>query len=76
MPPDRCALSTESLTWFACPVCHATLTADAHGVVCSGCGRIYPVEDGIPALLRERAHASAAKRPTPESSSTDSPQRQ
>lgn len=41
--------------WLVCPVCKSGLHWRADAVNCSGCGRIYPIEDGIPVLLRERA---------------------
>ena len=39
-----------------CPACHGDireLDSDA-GLECGGCGRIYPVRDGIPVMLVER----------------------
>ena len=44
---------------LACPVCHAALTLIRlrHAVLCTGCGRRYPIRDGLPILL-----ASAAER--------------
>ena len=43
-----------------CPVCRATLT-DGGALRCAGCGREYPVEEGIPRLLSPDLPASAAK---------------
>lgn len=42
---------------IVCPACHAQLNADAmhNELHCSQCGRGYPVVDGIPVLLVERA---------------------
>jgi uncharacterized protein YbaR (Trm112 family) len=40
---------------LVCPVCHASLTMQADGIECVGCGRVYPVVDGLPVLLAERA---------------------
>ena len=55
-------LTTNNLnapaTWpseLACPVCLSALHAQQHALVCSGCGRAYPVVDGIPVLIAERA---------------------
>jgi hypothetical protein len=42
-----------------CPACHAELVdlAGAEGAQlrCTGCGRAYPVRDGIPVLLVDEA---------------------
>jgi uncharacterized protein YbaR (Trm112 family) len=45
---------------LVCPVCHQPLTAglnhDAEAWLhCTGCGRYYPVEDGIAVMLEHRA---------------------
>jgi uncharacterized protein YbaR (Trm112 family) len=45
------------LDLLACPVpeCRKplTLAADEQSLQCTGCGRVYPVRDGIPILLVE-----------------------
>jgi uncharacterized protein YbaR (Trm112 family) len=41
--------------WLVCPVCKGGLEWRVETVACTACGRVYPVEDGIPVLLRERA---------------------
>jgi uncharacterized protein YbaR (Trm112 family) len=47
------------LDMLACPVetCRKplTLSTDEKSLQCTGCGRIYPVRDGIPILLVEEA---------------------
>jgi uncharacterized protein YbaR (Trm112 family) len=45
----------DELSWVVCPVCHKELRAGDGSVECSGCGRRYPIVDGIPVLLAERA---------------------
>jgi hypothetical protein len=40
---------------LVCPVCHQKLRAGDNAVVCTGCSRRYPVVDGIPVLLADRA---------------------
>ena len=44
---------------LVCPVpeCRKplTLAADEGSLQCTGCGRIYPVRDGIPVLLIDQA---------------------
>jgi hypothetical protein len=50
-------LRPQDLARLACPVCRQPLTLDAAaGVVCcSACDRRYPLVDGIPVLLADRA---------------------
>jgi uncharacterized protein YbaR (Trm112 family) len=48
-------LQPEDLRWLVCPVCRQSLALDANAVLCSACGRRYPVVDGIPVLLPGRA---------------------
>jgi uncharacterized protein len=53
-------LSPNLLQILVCPVCHHGLEAgpgdSSHAWLhCSGCGRYYPVEDGIPVMLEQRA---------------------
>jgi len=40
---------------LACPACLSALRFGPDQIVCTGCGRIYPVIDGIPVLIVERA---------------------
>lgn len=53
------ALSPQFLDVAACPACHAKLAVDydAAALVCTnaGCGLTYPVIDGIPILLIDKA---------------------
>jgi uncharacterized protein YbaR (Trm112 family) len=46
---------TRVLEQLACPVCFGGLRAAADAVVCAGCGRAYPLIDGIPVLIAGRA---------------------
>ena len=49
-------ISRELLEILACPVCKAPLKeAGDDKLQCTGCGRIYPIRDGIPILLAEEA---------------------
>jgi uncharacterized protein YbaR (Trm112 family) len=41
----------DLLAVLACPGDHAPLRVDGDHLVCTGCGRGYPVVDGIPVLL-------------------------
>ena len=42
---------------LVCPACHAAFEQDHEGsrLVCTGCGRTYPVRDDIPVLLVDEA---------------------
>ena len=51
------ALDSKLLEILACPVCKERLdpTPDEAGLACPKCHRIYPVEDGIPVMMVDRA---------------------
>jgi len=48
-------IQPEDLRWLSCPACHQALALDAGFVRCAGCARRYPIADGIPVLLADRA---------------------
>jgi uncharacterized protein YbaR (Trm112 family) len=49
-------IALRLLRLLACPICHATLTSlDQESVRCTGCGRCYPIRDGLPVLLADAA---------------------
>lgn len=50
MPIDR-----ELLAILACPADHAPVADQGTHLVCTACGRRYPVRDGIPVMLVEEA---------------------
>jgi uncharacterized protein YbaR (Trm112 family) len=45
----------KDLRWLVCPVCHQRLQLESDAIRCLGCSRRYPIVDGIPVLLEERA---------------------
>jgi len=47
-------LTAEDLRWIVCPVCHQGLELESGTIRCKGCGRRYPMVDGIPVLLADR----------------------
>ena len=49
------AVDKELLAILACPVCKADVEAQGDKIVCKGCGRKYPVRDGIPVMLADEA---------------------
>lgn len=50
-------ISPDLLAIMQCPVCAGTLfeRPEPPALVCSDCGRAYPVRDGIPVMLVEEA---------------------
>ena len=46
------------LCQLVCPACHPDLRLESGHLLNAGCSRIYPIVDGIPALIAERAEAS------------------
>ncbi len=49
----------SALALLACPVCWSPLAVDQHKgepvVICIVCARRYPIVDGIPVLIPDRA---------------------
>jgi uncharacterized protein YbaR (Trm112 family) len=49
------------LDTLVCPVAHCrkplTLSEDGNSLECTGCRRIYPIEDDIPVLFAEQPEA-------------------
>ncbi|HVU44761.1 MAG TPA: Trm112 family protein [Terracidiphilus sp.] len=69
MAPDsapKIRFDASVLNHLACPACFGALRADASRVVCTVCGRAYPIIDGIPVLIAERAEIAGIAN-TPES---------
>jgi uncharacterized protein YbaR (Trm112 family) len=53
-------LAEPLLKILVCPVCHHPVTPGPEAIRhawlhCNGCGRYYPVQDGIPVMLEHRA---------------------
>jgi uncharacterized protein YbaR (Trm112 family) len=44
-----------ALSRLACPACRGDLGLGNEWVTCTGCGRAYPIVEGIPVLIVERA---------------------
>jgi uncharacterized protein len=59
---DGRVLDAQKLEQLACPVCFGALRLDAPDpqILCIGCKRRYPLIDGIPVLIPERAIAPDA----------------
>ena len=49
-------INDRALSMLVCPMCHAALTSpNQDTILCTGCGRRYPIRDGLPALLKDAA---------------------
>ncbi len=57
MARRRCdeLISKELLAILACPLCKEEVTLEEDRIVCSKCGRRYPIRDGIPIMLVDEA---------------------
>ena len=49
------------LSLLACPACRGQLRPEAAELVCMSCGLVYPIVDGIPVLIAERARTGGEK---------------
>ena len=58
-------IDDDLLAILACPACRAPLRVDepARELVCTGCGRAYPVRDDIPVLLVDEARMPGPAEP-------------
>ena len=52
---DRPAISPDLLAILVCPVDKQELRLDGERLICTACGRIYPIEEGIPNMLVDEA---------------------
>ncbi len=48
-------LDKDLLDILACPACRAEVRLEGERIVCTSCGKRYPVRDGIPIMLVEEA---------------------
>ncbi|HLZ47966.1 MAG TPA: Trm112 family protein [Candidatus Limnocylindria bacterium] len=53
-------IAPELLEILACPVDHAPVRETETHLVCTACGRRYPVREGIPVMLVEEAEPPSA----------------
>ena len=63
--PDKTATEIKFdpavVSQLACPACHSSLRHEDLRLVCTACGRAYPITDGIPVLIIDRAEATGEK---------------
>jgi hypothetical protein len=58
MPADPVrplAFDPSILDQLACPACLGNLRLEANRLLCQACSRAYPIVDGIPVLIPDRA---------------------
>jgi hypothetical protein len=48
-------IDRELLDILACPSCRSAVTEEGDELACKGCGRRYPVKDGVPVMLVEES---------------------
>lgn len=48
-------IDKELLDILACPVCKTEIRLEQEKIVCTKCGRRYPIRDDIPVMLVEEA---------------------
>ena len=53
-------IAPELLEILACPVDHAPVREEGERLICTACGRRYPVRDGIPVMLVDEAEGPSA----------------
>lgn len=55
----REVIDKELLEILACPACKAPVTQQGDRIVCSKCGRRYPIRNEIPVMLIDEAEQPA-----------------
>ncbi len=53
-------IDKELLEILACPVCKTPVVEREERLVCTQCGRRYPIRDGIPVMLADEAEPGDA----------------
>jgi len=54
-------IDKKLLDIMACPVCKADVRLEEDKIVCTKCGRRYPIRDGIPVMLVDKAEMPGEK---------------
>jgi uncharacterized protein YbaR (Trm112 family) len=58
-------VSQELLDILVCPACKTKVLLEADLLVCSSCGRRYPVRDGFPIMLISEGDRLRVQPPSP-----------
>ncbi len=51
MTTDTASVAAPAEALLVCPACRGRLTSEPAALRCLGCGRVFPVRDGVPRLL-------------------------
>ena len=54
-------IDKELLEILACPLCKTEVKLEGEKIVCTRCGRRYPIKDDIPIMLVEEAETPGKK---------------
>lgn len=54
-------IDKELLEILACPLCKTSVTLENDKIVCTNCGRRYPIRDDIPIMLVDEAELPEGK---------------
>lgn len=55
-------IDRQLLGILACPLCKTDVRLEGDKIICSKCGRRYPIKDDIPIMLIEEAELPGEKR--------------
>ena len=55
-------IDKELLDILACPLCKEAVVLKGDMIVCTKCGRRYPIKDGIPIMLIDEAELPEDKK--------------
>ena len=55
-------IDKELLDILACPDCKDDVELKENKIVCKGCGRKYPIKDGIPVMLIDESELPTNKK--------------
>jgi len=55
-------IDPELLDVLACPDCKSDVEFRDNKIICKGCGRRYPIKDGIPIMLIDESESPSRKR--------------
>lgn len=54
-------IDKEFLDMLACPACKAEVKLENEKIVCTKCGRRYPIRDGIPVMLIDESEGGPSE---------------